>query len=471
MYKKAVRDPVHGFIKLLEEEVKLIDGEPLIQRLRYVKQLGFAYLVYPTATHSRFDHSLGVMHIATLIGERVMQQLGRVDRDMIKHLRVAALLHDVGHLPFSHSFEVLTKDLLHMATKRRCVDIDLALFDVGKPHEITTRLILEKIAPKLSNLGYKPDVVTRLLFKKEGIFSSILSGVFDADRLDYIMRDMYFTGAAVGTSFTYIDLERIIENLEVEGDKLRFNEKARVNLEGYLLTRYNLYRHVYLHHKTVLFTEIARGILADSISKCSTGHGDPVICEYLCDLANFAAGNITDDVVWKATDDYFTAVFLRDQRFRDLLSRKPPEYVTLWKREKDFLEVFKDPARLNESIDRLGPLHWALVDKLKKKLVERLNVELGEVSGCKLSPEDILISYVSFDPYAEDIYITTSMGPISISKISPLVEAINEAWKRAPHVFLYIKKDALERCGERAAGQLKSVLEPLMELAVRRISA
>ena len=79
-FRKAIRDPVHGFIKLTEEEVELIDGEPIIQRLRYVKQLGFVYLVYPTATHTRFDHSLGVMHIATLLGERVMhQEQGRVD--------------------------------------------------------------------------------------------------------------------------------------------------------------------------------------------------------------------------------------------------------------------------------------------------------------------------------------------------------------------------------------------------------
>jgi HD superfamily phosphohydrolase len=67
-YKKAIRDPIYGFIKLTAEEIQLIDGEPLIQRLRYVKQLGFAYLVYPTAVHTRFDHSLGVMHIASLIG-------------------------------------------------------------------------------------------------------------------------------------------------------------------------------------------------------------------------------------------------------------------------------------------------------------------------------------------------------------------------------------------------------------------
>ncbi|MEM1926999.1 MAG: HD domain-containing protein [Pyrobaculum sp.] len=470
MYKKAIRDPVHGFIKLTEEEVRLIDGEPLIQRLRYIKQLGFAYLVYPTATHSRFDHSLGVMHIATLIAERIMRQV-EIDQDMIKHLRVAALLHDIGHLPFSHSFEVLTLELLHMASKKGCVDVDLALFDVGKPHEITTKLLIRKIAPKLADLGYRYEVVENLLFKKEGVLSNILAGVFDADRLDYIMRDMYFTGAAVGTSFTYVDLERIIENLEVDGDRLRFNEKARVNLEGYLLTRYNLYRHVYLHHKTVLFTEIARNIFADNITKCSEDRGHSAICQYLCDLAKFVTGHVTEDVVWKATDHYFVSVFLHDEKFRELLSRRPSEYITLWKREKDFIEIFKDPARLNDSIDKLGPLHWALINRLKKKLVERLNVELGEFSNCRLSPDDVLISYVSFDPYAEDIYITTSMGPISISEISPLVEAINEAWKRAPHVFLYVKKDALEKCGDLATRQLKSVLEPLMELAVRRISA
>ncbi|AEA13263.1 metal dependent phosphohydrolase [Thermoproteus uzoniensis 768-20] len=474
-YKKAVRDPVHGFIKLTEEEVKLIDGEPIIQRLRYVKQLGFVYLVYPAATHTRFDHSLGVMHVATLIGERVMQQIGETDPRLLKHLRVSALLHDLGHLPFSHSFEALSRDLLHMAIKNKCVDVDLALFDRGKPHEATTRLLVDRLAPKLSELGYDPDIVKSLLFERGGklkLFSNILSGSFDADRLDYIMRDMFFTGAAVGTSFTHIDLERVVENLEVVEGRFQFNEKARVNLEGYLITRYNLYRHVYLHHKTVLFTEIARNILADNIYKCAEGSGDGEICEYLCDLARFAAGQVDGENVWKATDDYFTSVMVRDRRFRDLLSRKPPEYATLWKREKDFLEVFKDPTRINEAVDRLGPLHWAVMDEVKKKLVERLNVELGEAAGgCRLSPDDLIISYVSFDPYAEDLYISTSMGPLPLSRISPLAEAVNEAWRRAPHIFVYIKKSAVERCGEDVVAVLKSVLEPLMDLAVRRISA
>jgi len=118
-YKKAIRDPIHGFIKLTAEEIRLIDGEPLIQRLRYVKQLGFVYLVYPTAVHTRFDHSLGVMHVASLIGERVLHQMGAFDEVVLNHLRVAALLHDLGHLPFSHSFEALTHELLHMARRKR----------------------------------------------------------------------------------------------------------------------------------------------------------------------------------------------------------------------------------------------------------------------------------------------------------------------------------------------------------------
>ncbi|ABO09479.1 HD domain-containing protein [Pyrobaculum calidifontis] len=470
LYKKAIRDPIHGFIKLTEEEVKFIDGEPLVQRLRYVKQLGFVYLVYPTATHTRFDHSLGVMYIATLLGEKIMQLMGEKDEGLLQHLRIAALLHDLGHLPFSHSFEAVVSEVLHMAKKGGCVDVDLSMFDVGKPHEVTTRLLVDKVSPRLSELGYDPDLVKALLFDGEKYkpFHSILSGVFDADRLDYIMRDMYFTGAAVGTSFTHIDLERVVENLEEAGDRFLFNEKARVNLEGYLITRYNLYRHVYLHHKTVLFTEVARSIIAENVEKCAEGRGGE-ICQYLCDLARFISGDVDEEVVWKATDEYFVSVFVKDPKFRELLSRKQLDYVALWKREKDFLEVFKDPVRLNEAVDRLGPPHWALIDKLKKKLVERLNVELGD-SNCRLEPSDVLISYVSFDPRAEDLYITTARGPVPIYEISPLVAAVNEAWRRAPHLFVHVRRGVLDKC-KNALDILKASLEPLLELTIRRISS
>jgi len=109
------------------------------------------------------------------------------------------------------------------------------------------------------------------------------------------------------------------------------------------------------------------------------------------------------------------------------------------------------------------------MNRLKKSLIERLNVELGE--SCRLSYDDLIISYVSFDPYAEDLYITTAVGPMPISKLSPLVEAINEAWKRAPHLFLFVKRQIPEKCGRAALNSLKAVLEPLLDLAVRRVLA
>jgi HD superfamily phosphohydrolase len=100
--------------------------------------------------------------------------------------------------------------------------------------------------------------------------------------------------------------------------------------------------------------------------------------------------------------------------------------------------------------------------------VERLNVELG--GACKLSHDDVIISYVSFEPYTEDLYITTATRPIPISEISPLVQAINEAWRRAPHVFLFIRRKTLDKCGEATLRGLKDALEPLLDLAIRRVS-
>lgn len=466
-YKKAIRDPVHGFIKLTAEEVELIDGEPLIQRLRYVKQLGFVYLVYPTATHTRFDHTLGVMHIATLIGDRVLRQMGAYDEELIQHLRVAALLHDIGHMPFSHTFEPLARHVLFYAVERRCVNVDdLAEFEVAKkPHEITTRLLVDKLAPRLAKLGYDPELVKDLLFKRRKELrplSNIISGTFDADRLDYIMRDIYFTGAAVGTSFTYTDLQRIVENLWVGEEGFYFDEKARVNLEGYLLTRYNLYRHVYLHHKTVLFTELARKAFVESLEKCRQEDGSP-ICDYLCSLARFIAGQ-PDDEIWKATDDYFVAVFTHSQQFRELLSRKPPEYVALWKREKDFLEFFKDPQGARTAV----ATHWALLAKLWEDVIESLNRLMG---NCQLTVNDVIITHVEFEPYSrerEELYITTAIGrPVPLSQISPLVEALENAWKRSPQFFIFIRRDAVRRCNG-IIDELRASLESLLHRALRR---
>ena len=129
-YAKTIRDPVHGWIRLLDSEAKIVDS-PLLQRLRYVKQLGFAYLVYPSATHTRFEHTLGVLYIANMLIERIRHLVATADEphvralkpifedrdkssELIRSLRLAALLHDVGHPPWSHAIE---HDLLDMVVR------------------------------------------------------------------------------------------------------------------------------------------------------------------------------------------------------------------------------------------------------------------------------------------------------------------------------------------------------------------
>jgi HD superfamily phosphohydrolase len=474
-FVKQIRDPVHGWIRLTKEESEFVDNSLVVQRLRYVRQLGMAYLVYPTAAYSRFDHSLGVMHLAYLIGRELLSKRGVSAEEaekLLKHLRMAALLHDVGHFPFSHTFEAVVRDLVAAAVKDwRCVDVDVSMFDRARPHEVTTQLILERISPQLREHGYDPQLVKALLTKKYQeelpeevrVLSSIISGTLDADRLDYIMRDIHFTGAAVGTAIGYADIERIINSMSYVGDLgIIFDEKARVHLEGYIITRYQLYRHVYLHHKTVLFTEIARKILWQAVLECrSSPRGE--VCEYLCDLAKFAAGDVSEEVLWKATDDYFTSVFTKLAPFRDLMARRRLGYISLWKRDKDYLEVFGEEVKsINKIIDEVYSSSEVEAKQiLKQVLVEELKRVLGRLQ-CDLDEDDIELAYAYFDPKADDVYISTREGPIQLERLSPLVQAVKEAWERSPHFFVYVKDGLVKRCGERALAYLRRALPAVL---------
>lgn len=472
---KQIRDPVHGWIRLTKDEVELLDSLPVIQRLRYIKQLGMVYLVYPSAVYSRFDHSLGVMHLAYHIGKELLPKVA-VSEDLdylLKHLRLAALLHDIGHYPFSHTFEGVIGELVSASKDLGCGNsVDISLFEREKPHEVTGRLIVERISSDLRERGYDPSLIKSILDKeyssKDGeivkILSGIVSGTLDADRLDYIMRDLYFTGAAVGTSIGHIDLERMISNIDyVKGYGLVFDEKARVHLEGYVITRYNIYRHVYLHHKTILFTEVARSILRENIQKCREGSLKGVICEYLCDLARFVSGDISEDILWRTTDDFFVSVFINDTKFKDLLSRRKLGYISLWKRDKDYLEIFKDDVKLiNRTIDEIYSSSEIEAQQIMKTvLIEELNRML-EKTGCKLADGDLEIAHAAFDPKADDIYIATQEGPIRLEQLSPLVQAVKEAWDRSPHFFAYLREEAARSCGNRVVAYIKRILPAVL---------
>jgi len=465
-FVKAIRDPVHGWIRLTDVEVKIIDELSIIQRLRYVRQLGFVYLVYPTASHTRFDHTLGVMHLSYLIGRELLNRHPRENpENLLQHLRIAALIHDIGHYPFSHTLEPNIGELIASAHKMGCgTNVDVSRFETSRPHEVTSKLIFDKIKGFLESLGLDVDAIYAMAFGGSSsgeIFSNIITGTVDADRLDYIMRDMYFTGAAVGSSISYVDLERMISSMSITEDGIAFDEKARVHLEGYVITRYNLYRHVYLHHKTVLFTEIARSIFSENMRRCIEGNGIEKICKYLCELVRFACGDIDEELVWKMTDDYFISIFSADEKFKSLIARKQQGYLSLWKRDKDYMEIFGDDVKtINAILDNIYRQYEKQIKILiEEQLIDEIKRYIQKYGiKCNLDKDDVKFAYVSFDPRADDVYISTTSGRVPLEKLSPLVQAVKEAWERSPHFFIYIKNNISNECLEFLKKSLSAIM-------------
>ena len=228
-------DPIHDFIRATSSEQKIID-HPIFQRLRRIRQLSGAHLTYPGAQHTRFEHSLGVMHIAGQAGQSLREK-GILSSDDVSDLRLAGLLHDIGHGPFSHLFE----EVLQEKSKTS--------------HEEIGRKIIEKseIGDYLSKSGYDKKFITKLAFgdSKFQYMNEIISGTLSADIMDYLLRDGYFTGA----EHAKIDHKRITQSIDVYQKKLALERSALYSFESMMHSRYQMFKAVYFH-KTVRSAEV-----------------------------------------------------------------------------------------------------------------------------------------------------------------------------------------------------------------------
>jgi|SRR5579862_2509228 len=257
---RKLRDPIHGFIELRGRECDILDT-PLFQRLRRVSQLAMARLVYPGAVHTRFDHTLGVLSVAG----RLCDALG-VDPDHSLIIRYAALLHDLGHGPFSHVSETILDSLSTPALERAAGKKD-------KIHElITQKIILEHsdLNPALATKDR--EEVARLLSigLDQRIHRDIISGPLDADKQDYLLRDSYFCGVTYGV----YDIDQLHQTLCVGQDDdetaLMVTASGVHVLEQFVLAKYYLTTQVY-RHKVRLITDnmlvrgIQLGVLNDKI--------------------------------------------------------------------------------------------------------------------------------------------------------------------------------------------------------------
>ena len=234
----TIKDSVHDHIEVEGVAEALLDT-PAVQRLRHIKQLGTVQLVYPSANHTRFEHSLGVYHLAN----RALDQLG-VDGIDAERVRAASLLHDVGHGPFSHNIEALT----HRETGKYHDDVE-ELLSAGRVGEV------------LHDNGLDPDRVAGLV-AGEGKFGQLVSGELDVDRMDYLVRDAHHTGVPYGT----IDHERLVRELVFVDGELVLAEGNVQTAESLLVARALMNPVVYQHHvariSKAMLREAAERLLA-----------------------------------------------------------------------------------------------------------------------------------------------------------------------------------------------------------------
>ncbi len=213
---KIIRDPIHKDIELSEVELKILDT-PQMQRLRRIKQNGLAYIVYPAMNATRFEHSLGVMYLAGKVAQHL-----NLSKEDTQNLRLAGLLHDTGHLPFSHLLKI--KNFSH--------------------EENSARLIKEtEIIDILNFYGIEANKIIDLIFGR-GVYGKIISSDIDVDKMDYLLRDSYYAGVAYGI----IDIDRIIGCLKFYEKKLVIDEGGLEAVEKLLIARNMMHQTVYRHH-------------------------------------------------------------------------------------------------------------------------------------------------------------------------------------------------------------------------------
>lgn len=302
--KLEIRDPIHGFIYREPHENEIVDS-PTFQRLRGLKQLALANLVYPGANHTRFDHSLGAFHVAGRLSE-----LLELDSYEARLIRLTALLHDIGHAPFSHVSEPILKK--HSGNK-------IALKPKQQVHElISEQIILDD--PCLSRLIIDSDrqKIVRLLRGEFGytMLKDIVSGPTDVDKQDYLLRDSYFCGVRYGL----FDIERLLNSLTVHDDgEDRFlaikNDGIHV-IEQFVLAKYYMSTQVYRHRIRLITDEmigraISLGIDHDGIQWLKDLYSYDGSADFIREYLTWNDERLTVKILEEKPDTYARSIFQR----------------------------------------------------------------------------------------------------------------------------------------------------------------
>ena len=369
--KKFIRDSVYGDINLSEFEVKVMDM-PQFQRLRRIKQLGLISLIYPGATHTRFEHCLGTMNLGSKLAEEL-----ELDPDDVELIRISALLHDVGHGPFSHVSEGV----------------------LSFPHEELTRYVITQTSMRdLLEEKFDVNEIADIINGK-GHLGPIVSGELDVDRMDYLLRDSHNTGVSYGI----IDYERLISNLKLE-DGLILDIKGVQAAEGALVSRYFMYPSVYQHHTTRIVNSMFRRALQKT----------------------FDEKMLDEHEIYKYDDSDITSMFRNSENeyVRDIMFRLDNRIIP--KRVKTIrLDNFKYPEKMY---------------KIKAEELRKAEAEIAEDYDLDKDYVFINIAeYPRFDEMKTQVNVDGKLYPLT--EISNIIGALSKARFNIPDISVYVPED------------------------------
>lgn len=349
-----IRDAIYGFITPNDTEMKIINT-PVFQRLRRIRQLAMAYLVYPGANHTRFEHSLGVYHVAHLIADKLLP--GKDNDERRRIVRLAALLHDIGHGPFSHTSEDLLNKFAGNSGNPK---------DVNKIHELITARLIENdkgLAAALPRSQDKENVIGLLQGTKPDLtlMKNIVSGPLDADKMDYLLRDSHFCGVKYGV----FDLDRVINTIDAYEDKhdryISIKNDGINSLEQFVLAKYYMTTQVYFHKvrrvsDAMIVRGIELGIERDELKFLKSlfcyEDNDEYLSRYITYWDDRLVAEIMD-IKSKYASDYFDRLYHR-RLFKKVFSMKLDELNIPNKLMQDkILEInSKDNASLKEKLEQ-----------------------------------------------------------------------------------------------------------------------
>lgn len=425
MKYKTIQDTIHGSVKFSGPFLQLLEC-PEVQRLHNIKQLGLTKLVFPGANHTRLEHSIGTYRVA----EKMADNLGLSDREK-KTVMAAALLHDVGHAPFSHTLE----NLLNSATDKDHMDITKEFITGGR--SIGSDRSVPKVPVILEENGISPEDVAELIkgrekrvnlnefnvhegqkyFGEERYLYQMIHGPVDVDQLDYLLRDSHYTGASHGT----IDIERILQTIEIHNGDLVISKGGVPAVEGVLVARGLMFSSVYLH-KTARIAEL---MLAKAVN------------------------NIDEDLkkIYWMTDCQLLSYLEREEGF-------PKEVVERLRYRRLYKKCY--------SVDRehLGEMK---IDVEQLETMEDLN-ELEDTIArrAKVAPNDVLVDMPHDELKLSEPRLTKTNvkvlddGKLSdLSRYSPLARAL----QRRPTQSWGLMVSCPERYKERVSGATKKVID------------